>query len=522
MGCADAIGGAARPHPAELHNRLAPGFRWRRRRPRTIRPQATRPDRRGLWHRPTEHVASAQTSGSERRRGSWPRHIHLDHLQPQAPPGQWPQRFLRCSTTRRTPDPSARSSPPPPAAAWAPFAQHLHARRAPVPLDRARGPTGRLPPARITLSLAPNAPPLAKTWGGLTTGRAPRRVGVPDTPARPIGSAGRHPIRPQEWSAATRQPATSAGPGPCRQPPHASETVSPTAHPPSAGGHGHERESGGAVSPAKPPAPSATSGATKLGECAPQSMLVGRRRPSLEPEVFGRKRSHASTIVCHPVQRQRWACRAQLHPVLAGRVGAAVAQPLQPHDDPRGTEAALAGPRGGKRISPLGSRRPVRDHPRVVTDRPLTLRAGVTHATRGWPSTMHSATSALALRTAPILGAVDASNGRATTRGSDNPLSATDTGSPSTTSWIRPEAVSLATSTRIGFTIDAHRPPLPFTGCLAAHCSSEHAVLVGGSSVPALAACGGGGSGRELILAAGFATGDRTPPSVRAGLPSSG
>ena len=91
--------------------------------------------------------------------------------------------------------------------------------------------------------------------------------------------------------------------------------VSPTTQEPSAA-RTATRASAGAVSSANPPSPSATRGATRW---APRPSRVARRRGGME--VAGRVRragcdrpgSPPRRIVCHPVQRQRWASSAWSH-----------------------------------------------------------------------------------------------------------------------------------------------------------------------------------------------------------------
>ena len=124
------------------------------------------------------------------------------------------------------------------------------------------------------------------------------------------------------------------------------------------------------------PAPSTTSGPTRWGtppssaarrDAAARSRPVAGRRERSHPPV---RRSQASKIVRQPgaaaqVGEQRPADRAVGRP---GPAGPPAAQCLEPHDDARGAEPALARPARQERLGPgqaVGLREAVerRDHP---------------------------------------------------------------------------------------------------------------------------------------------------------------
>ena len=202
----------------------------------------------------------------------------------------------------------------------------------------------------------------------------------------------------RDGAAATRRvaPRDLAGPGPGR-----GQGLAPPTQPPCPSGTA-TRASAGAVSSAKPPPPQGhrrarpTWGAppSSAGPRAPRRR--GRAAAGPVPEaarraVAGaadtvRARGAASTMVRQPVQRHRWASRAALDVVVAG-VGPARLEGGQPHDDPRGAEAALAGARRGEGLGPPGAHVAGRARRGWSPPRPATRRAGVTQATRGAPST---------------------------------------------------------------------------------------------------------------------------------------
>jgi hypothetical protein len=92
--------------------------------------------------------------------------------------------------------------------------------------------------------------------------------------------------------------------------------------------------------------------------------------------------SAASTMVCQPVHRQRWAARAE----RTEREPAAPARGMSRMRMPGVQKPHWLAPAATK-ASAQRSRSSGSTPSRVVTERPATRRAGVTQATRGRPST---------------------------------------------------------------------------------------------------------------------------------------
>ncbi len=173
----------------------------------------------------------------------------------------------------------------------------------------------------------------------------------------------------------------------------ASAMFSPTTHDPSSAGTAINA-SAGAVSTAKPPRPMATSGATRWGarpSIVARSEAASRSRArdvasvcESSPDWSETNCSAASVMVCQPVHRHRWArsaCStlAVARPALRSRASRRTTMPgvQNPHWLP--PVAHSASPHAAAR---LGSSPSI-----VVIDRFFTRRAGVTHDTRGCPST---------------------------------------------------------------------------------------------------------------------------------------
>ncbi len=127
----------------------------------------------------------------------------------------------------------------------------------------------------------------------------------------------------------------------------------------------------GAVSSAKPPPPSGTDAATC---CGPPSNTARAEAPAKSRASCGRP-SIASYTVCHPVHRQRCAANALSRSPRVPAARMMMPGVQKPHCDP--PVAANAAANSDAPSSPSI----------VVTDRPATRWAGVTHATRGAPST---------------------------------------------------------------------------------------------------------------------------------------
>ncbi len=237
---------------------------------------------------------------------------------------------------------------------------------------------------------------------GLAAGLAPGGVGLEVAGLDPAGPQRGGPVAGRELE---RGPGVDRGPRPWTLPAaaRASASVSPTAQPPSPSGTATSAPAG-AVSSAKPPWPSATAGATCCGRAALERGSLGgprtrTRRRFARPSVrnidgFAVRapspvaRSHASRIVRQPVQRQRWARRACS---TAGWPSGPGAAPLAAAPSSRQTMPGVQNPHwlapvaqnASAQRSRVASARPST----VVIDRPATRRAGVTQATRGWPST---------------------------------------------------------------------------------------------------------------------------------------
>ena len=145
----------------------------------------------------------------------------------------------------------------------------------------------------------------------------------------------------------------------------------------------------GAVSSANPPWPSATSGATAW-EPPPSSAAGRRRRRGRDAVSCGsvaggdvpRVEDGAPSGAAAQVREEGLLHRGV---VVGGR--ALGPEALESADDPRRAEPALAGPGGAERGRPAAPRVLGASPSTVVIARPATRRAGVTHATRGWPST---------------------------------------------------------------------------------------------------------------------------------------
>ena len=114
--------------------------------------------------------------------------------------------------------------------------------------------------------------------------------------------------------------------------------------------------SGGAVSSAKPPSPSATVRRRPAAGCAPRSSARRRRRvqvargapaPARRPTAVPGVEDRPPAGAAAQVGRQRPTRRAAV--VVAGALGP---QAGEPHDDPGRAEAALAGAGGAERVGP--------------------------------------------------------------------------------------------------------------------------------------------------------------------------
>ena len=179
---------------------------------------------------------------------------------------------------------------------------------------------------------------------------------------------------------------------PCTLPARAraSASESATAYPPRPSGTA-TRASGGLPSSAKPASPSTTDGPTRWA--TPPS--IPARTEARSRSRWGRgtvgspapkpsTRAAASSMVCQPVHRHRWATRAwSTLPVGTGAPPARAARRItmpgvqKPHWLP---PVATNASDHRRRVS---SGRPSR----VVTSLPASRRTGVTQATRGAPST---------------------------------------------------------------------------------------------------------------------------------------
>ena len=169
-------------------------------------------------------------------------------------------------------------------------------------------------------SLPPKAPPLAQRRGRLAAGPAPRGVGLDVGRLDPGGLQGEGPV-------ARRAASTGWSRGrpvlrPCTLPARARASRQRLGHDVAARavGHRHQRV-GRAVSSAKPPAAEDHVRARPAGHAGPSSgarPAASRRvtaRPVRAPASVRRRRGPAqaaSTMVCQPVHRHRWASRARL------------------------------------------------------------------------------------------------------------------------------------------------------------------------------------------------------------------
>ncbi len=292
--------------------------------------------------------------------------------------------------------------------------------------------------------------------------RTPRRCRRARPVAGPDGTT-RRPARrrpaPRRWSGGSgprRRTAPPAGGArarlvlrPCTLPAwaRASASDSATAYPPLPSGTA-TRASDGLPSSANPASPSTTAGPTRWG--TPPSRVAraeaasrSRSSPAPVADDGPRTRPAASTMVCHPVQRQRWARSAWS--ILSSGTGAVSDAP-----EPDGRRA---GSRAASRITIPGVQKPhwlppvatnASDHrslvpagspSSVVTWRPARRRTGVTHATRGAPSTQTVQHPHWPWGLHPSLTERRPSCSRRTSS-SDDPSSATSTSVPSTRSRI--------------------------------------------------------------------------------------
>ena len=248
------------------------------------------------------------------------------------------------------------------------------------------------------------------------------------------------------------------------------------------------RASAGAVSSAKPPVPSGHRRRRRLARTRPS---IAARRPPARGRArgcavtAGRRPSAASRMVCQPVQRQRWASRAWS--TAAARAVPAAADAARRTMMPGRAEPALAGPGRGERASP-SARRPSRPST-VVTCRPATRRAGVTQATRAWPSTRTVQQPHWPCGLQPSLAERTPSRSRSASS-NEHPSSGTSTARPSTTNAERP-------GTTVG---RLRRDCRPAIGSGRRYPRNEARGPAGGRSCSArrprltLAACGDGGS----------------------------
>ncbi len=169
--------------------------------------------------------------------------------------------------------------------------------------------------------------------------------------------------------------------------------------------------------------------------------VAGRRWPTASGRRPPRARRAASSMVCHPVHRHRWASRAWSIWLGHRSTGPGPSQGGQPHDDARGAEAALAaagGHQGVRPPVPLRGREPVeRGHLATLE---AADRGDAGHP--GGPVHPHRAAAALALGAAPVLDRADAQL-VAQDIEERGPSSATSTSTPSTRSRISGSAAQL-------------------------------------------------------------------------------
>ena len=157
-----------------------------------------------------------------------------------------------------------------------------------------------------------------------------------------------------------------------------------------AGARTATRASAGAVSSAKPPSPERDRRRRPAARCPPRAAArraaAARSRPAdAGPARRREPRRALPRIVCQPVQRHRWASSAwsTVARPAAGRPAARAA-----------SRTTIPGVQNPHWLAPV-AQNALAQRPRsaasrpsmVVTARPATRRAGVTHATRGCPST---------------------------------------------------------------------------------------------------------------------------------------
>ena len=362
---------------------------------------------------PTRGSQVAPTSAGRRRRPPPPRARERRRRRPPRCPA--------VRTTRRTPVPSA-SAPPATGGRFGPephdvlaAEQHPHRRgRAGRPARGRRRPPG-------WPSLPPNAPPLASGDDGLAAGLAPRRRRARGSRAPPSD------VR----SVAAQSPGGSSSGGrastvvrrPCTLPAGGAGLGQRVADGPAAVavGHGHQRVRPGRCRRRSPRARARRPGATALRRAAlERGSLRGprtrtRRRfacPSVRNiDGFAVRAlspvatSHASRIVRHPVQRQRWARRACS---TAGWPSGPAAAPLARRPSSRQTMPGVQNPHW---LAPVAQNASAQ-RSRVASgqavdrrDRPPRHPPGRGHA--GDPRLavdQHRAAPALPLRAAPVLG----------------------------------------------------------------------------------------------------------------------
>jgi hypothetical protein len=381
VGGADAV--AAQHHRVERRRRSAPGRGSCRRRRSWPRPHGAvrgvpsstgrrRARRAAPPPPPTRHRAAPPTSAG-------PATSTSTTSSPGRPNGSH-RRCPSVRTTCTTPVPSART----PAASGGRFGPKRttssacgeHADR----LDRARRPAGAPPrrarrsPCRRTRRRC-RASSSARHRARTTTRRVRGRR------ARPTWSAASAPSRrPAPRSASAAAPWCGALHLAARTGPRRASRRPPTPRRRSAARPARRRER---CRRRSRPAPSATCGPT---DWATPPSIAARRSLAPSGPVDPRPgatgdRSNRSTIGCQPVHRHRWASIAWRTPSASRRSGASAATA---HDDPGRAEAALAAPVSAN----AAAHAPASGSPStVVTDRPATRATGVTHDTRGWPST---------------------------------------------------------------------------------------------------------------------------------------
>ena len=278
-------------------------------------------------------------------------------------------------------------------------------------------------------SLAPEGPPIGGGVGGLAAGQAPRRVRLQVGRLHPGGLEDEVPVARRHLERVAQLPAaapaldlarTRPGPRPGSRPPPSHRRRSGTA----------TRQSGGAVSSAKPPRPRTTSGPVR---CA-GATLEGRpafgagraRRRGAGACDAGPDRTAAATIVRHPVQRHRWASKADS--TWLGRRVRGRAQPggtgcpgCRSRTGWRRGDEGVDQPGRHLRVEPVdGRHRPARDPPH---------RRHARHPGRAVDEDRAAPT--LALRAAAVLDRPDAQVLPQGVQERDPPRAATSTGRPS-------------------------------------------------------------------------------------------